>query len=168
MPKSPFGQRVEAHDPAIAARLAAVTSHDDLPQDNRTSPRLPLLSTAPVTRSIFQTATLQRAGTVVATISCAAEIGSLTIGRGAEANIRVDDAAVSSIHARITWNAERGVHVISDAGSTNGTRVNGQRIRGDMIVEDGAVIRLGKTTLHYCYHPVARRVTIGDDPVSCT
>src|SRR5688500_967960 len=41
------------------------------------------------------------------------------IGRAAGAQIRVDDGAISSKHAKIVWDGSR--HALVDLGSTNGT-----------------------------------------------
>ncbi|HUG13966.1 MAG TPA: FHA domain-containing protein [Thermomicrobiales bacterium] len=100
----------------------------------------------------LRTATLCDAtGRVLTTFSCAAEVGRITIGRGSEAHVRVNDLSVSTLHAAITWEAPRGAHLICDTGSTNGTFVNGQRIRGDAPLQHGATIRVGRTVLRYCH-----------------
>ncbi|MFN0145932.1 MAG: FHA domain-containing protein [Dehalococcoidia bacterium] len=66
-----------------------------------------------------------------------------TIGRSQRCDIPLDHPAVSLLHARIT-NADTSP-VIEDLGSTNGTFVNGQRIRpGDPYhLSPGDVIRMG-------------------------
>jgi two-component system, NtrC family, response regulator AtoC len=50
----------------------------------------------------------------------------VTIGRGADSGIRVDHGSVSRTQARL-WVTQEGVE-IEDAGSSNGTRVNAQRL----------------------------------------
>jgi len=52
----------------------------------------------------------------------------LTIGRDPQSNVALDHPAISRSHARITPAAEPGSYVIEDAGSSNGTFVNGERI----------------------------------------
>ena len=69
----------------------------------------------------------------------------LLIGRGPDAAIRLDDDYVSTRHARIgrsedTWYVE-------DLGSTNGTYLNGERLRVARPVVKGDRIQLGKTVL---------------------
>jgi two-component system cell cycle response regulator len=49
------------------------------------------------------------------------------IGRGKEAQVRMDDAGASRAHARLVQGAE-GAYVLEDLGSTNGTYVDGLRI----------------------------------------
>jgi pSer/pThr/pTyr-binding forkhead associated (FHA) protein len=68
------------------------------------------------------------------------------VGRGAENVIRLDaDSTVSSRHATIDSRAD-GVWV-EDAGSTNGTFVNGARVTSARLLLPGDVIRIGHTDL---------------------
>jgi predicted component of type VI protein secretion system len=70
----------------------------------------------------------------------------LVIGRGSNANIRIDDPGVSRRHVEFrpqTTDDGPAVMVI-DLGSTNGTSVNGQRVQHS-VVGDGAVIQVGGT-----------------------
>lgn len=50
----------------------------------------------------------------------------LTLGRGADASLRIDHPSVSRLHARLR--CEEGVWSIEDAGSKNGVYLNGTRI----------------------------------------
>lgn len=52
--------------------------------------------------------------------------GLLTIGRSAEASVRLPDEQVSRLHARLSKSGP--LHVLADAGSRNGSWVNGERI----------------------------------------
>ena len=68
----------------------------------------------------------------------------LLLGRDADCDLRFDpaaDAEVSARHAEVR--VENGVAFVRDANSTNGTYVNGERLRGERRLEDGDVIRLG-------------------------
>lgn len=68
----------------------------------------------------------------------------LDIGRGPDNGLILVDALVSRHHARLT---RRGDHlVISDAGSTNGTRVNGLVVR-EAVLDMGDVIDVGSHRL---------------------
>lgn len=71
--------------------------------------------------------------------------GSVTvIGRGAEADVVVDDPGVSRRHAEIHTGTGR-VRVV-DLGSTNGTFVDGERVgTGDLA--DGSRITVGRTRI---------------------
>jgi hypothetical protein len=65
----------------------------------------------------------------------------ITIGRGLDNDIVVDDAEVSRHHARLT---RRGHDwILEDLGSRNGTTVNGRRITGPVTLMPGAQVGLG-------------------------
>lgn len=73
----------------------------------------------------------------------------LTIGRGSEADLRINDPGISRVHARITVvaGASGGLQVsISDLNSTNGVIVDGQRIT-TAVLEDGSRIEIGSTRM---------------------
>jgi pSer/pThr/pTyr-binding forkhead associated (FHA) protein len=73
---------------------------------------------------------------------------AVTIGRGAQNDISLDeDDFASARHARIEPRRD-GVW-ISDAGSTNGTYVNGARLAKPRRLAPGDVIRVGSTDLRY-------------------
>jgi hypothetical protein len=69
-----------------------------------------------------------------------------TLGRG-EVEIRLDDPFASSRHARIF--REGPVVVIEDLGSTNGTYLNGELLRGPQPLHDGDRIRIGDSEFSY-------------------
>jgi len=71
--------------------------------------------------------------------------GITRLGRGVDADIRIDDAGVSRHHADVIIGSQA---VLRDLGSTNGTYVDGVKIR-EANLRDGATIRLGSTTLTY-------------------
>lgn len=66
------------------------------------------------------------------------------LGRGAEADVVVDDAGVSRRHAEI--HTEGGRVRVVDLGSTNGTFVDGERI-GTGELADGSRITIGRTRI---------------------
>jgi two-component system cell cycle response regulator len=67
-----------------------------------------------------------------------------SLGRSPENTFQFEDITVSRHHAAVAIDADGGVHV-TDQGSSNGTFVNGKRIRGDRPVrlQDGDRIQLG-------------------------
>jgi two-component system response regulator AtoC len=72
--------------------------------------------------------------------------GSLVLGRGCDADIRLDHACVSRAHARL----HLGVPIrIEDLGSANGTRVDGQPLTAGQLADVvvGAVVELGEVRL---------------------
>jgi hypothetical protein len=72
------------------------------------------------------------------------EGGTLTIGRGASNGLALDDGRVSRRHARLV--ARDGLLILTDLGSTNGTRVNGQAIR-ELTIGAGDEIRIGDSVI---------------------
>lgn len=72
-----------------------------------------------------------------------------TIGRGTDADIRINDPGISRLHARVNVHPEPDGSTsitIEDLGSTNGIHVNGQRVRSAGLSE-GSRIELGNTRL---------------------
>ena len=67
------------------------------------------------------------------------------VGRSADADLVVDERAVSRRHALLVGSAEPGTHAIRDLESVNGTWVNGKRIgTGDVPLSSGDRITLGR------------------------
>jgi hypothetical protein len=62
-------------------------------------------------------------------------------GRAAPAAVVLDDPAVSAQHARVE--PTRGGWLVSDLGSTNGTRVNERPINGSVRLRKGDALALG-------------------------
>lgn len=67
----------------------------------------------------------------------------MVIGRGAEADVRIDDPGVSRRHAELR--SSGGDVEFVDAGSTNGSKVNGVAV-SRAALRDGDKITLGSTT----------------------
>lgn len=85
---------------------------------------------------------------------------SVTIGRDtADANydVRLQDRAVSRPHARITRQGDQ--YVLEDLDSANGTWVNYEEIKGPRLLNDGDVIKVGKTVLVF-------RSPLGPNPLA--
>ena len=75
----------------------------------------------------------------------------LVVGRGTEADLRINDPGVSRRHAEIRiYPADAGSarpHVsVHDLGSTNGMLVNGHRVE-QATVDDGTVVKIGNTSM---------------------
>jgi len=69
----------------------------------------------------------------------------LLIGRGSDAQIRLDDDYVSTRHARIAASGEQWF--VEDLGSTNGTYIGSQRLSQPTTLQLGSKVRIGKTVL---------------------
>jgi FHA domain containing protein len=72
--------------------------------------------------------------------------GPTSIGRQETNDFILTDTNASRCHAYIDYEDHR--HVIHDAGSTNGTFVNGKRVRKAML-QPGDRIRTGETVFRY-------------------
>ena len=70
---------------------------------------------------------------------------SMTIGRGTECELLIDDTYASSQHARLF--GKNGTWYVEDLGSTNGTYVNDQKLASPAMVQQGDRIRVGTTML---------------------
>jgi len=68
------------------------------------------------------------------------------IGRLAESDVPVSDPGVSRRHAEVR--RQDGGYVLSDLGSTNGTRVN-EAVIGERVLEEGDRITIGRTVLEF-------------------
>ena len=78
-----------------------------------------------------------------------------TIGREPGCDLFLEDTTVSRAHARLTRTADGWL--LADLGSTNGTTVNGWRIREPVAVQAGDLVRFGSAEF------VVRGAQQGDD-----
>ena len=69
------------------------------------------------------------------------------LGRGASADIRLEDTFASSAHARLAPQGD--VMVIEDLGSTNGTYLNGEPLGGPQPLHPGDRIRIGDSEFSF-------------------
>jgi hypothetical protein len=70
--------------------------------------------------------------------------GSVTIGRGPDNSIAIDNLAISTHHAEIR--SEEGGLVVEDLNSLNGTFVNNQRVKRSAL-KHGDVVSIGKHSI---------------------
>jgi pSer/pThr/pTyr-binding forkhead associated (FHA) protein len=85
--------------------------------------------------------------------------GSITIGRGPDNSIPIDNLAVSNHHAEIR--SEEGHLVIQDLDSLNGTFVNNQRVKRSAL-KHGDVVSIGKHSIQ------VDEKSQGESPVAVT
>lgn len=69
------------------------------------------------------------------------------LGRGEQADIRLEDTFASSQHARLAPHGE--VIVLEDLGSTNGTYLNEEPLRGPQPLHPGDRIRIGDSVFTF-------------------
>lgn len=72
---------------------------------------------------------------------------SVLIGRSLDAQVSINEQAISNEHARIEQNGAN--FSLRDLGSTNGTYVNGQRLVDTVVLAGGDTIRMGSTTFTF-------------------
>jgi hypothetical protein len=73
--------------------------------------------------------------------------GGATLGRSRQCDIVLSDPNVSRQHAEIR--PRGGSWVMTDLGSTNGSRINGRPVEGSEVVRPGDEIELGSTALRF-------------------
>jgi serine/threonine-protein kinase len=71
----------------------------------------------------------------------------ITVGRGENNDVVIDDERVSRSHARLEINPHGEVKVI-DMGSTNGVMVNGVKVK-ETVIKPGDVVQMGGSTIRY-------------------
>jgi hypothetical protein len=72
------------------------------------------------------------------------------LGRGDQAEIRLEDPFASSSHAKLS--RQGGIVVIEDLGSTNGTYLNEELLSGPQPLHQGDRVRIGDSEFTYADH----------------
>lgn len=70
----------------------------------------------------------------------------ITVGRDSSSDKVIDDPYASQHHLQIIEHDD-GHFSLADFGSTNGTYVNGQKVRGEVPLNDMDIVRIGNTTI---------------------
>lgn len=73
--------------------------------------------------------------------------GGVTIGRSRQCEVMLDDANLSRAHAEIR--PRGGSWVVTDLGSTNGSRLNGRRLEATEVLKPGDELEFGATQLTF-------------------
>ncbi|QMV72010.1 FHA domain-containing protein [Comamonas piscis] len=71
-----------------------------------------------------------------------------TLGRRSTNDIVLTDMAVSGEHVAFTYEKKIGIVVVEDLGSTNGTRVNGLKVRRQ-VLQSGDLLDIGKCRIRF-------------------
>jgi len=74
------------------------------------------------------------------------------IGRNPTTDITLLDEGISREHALIIYDADEDSYTIEDLQSTNGTKVNGKRVRSAQL-EDGDDLQIGHTHFQFRISP---------------
>lgn len=69
-------------------------------------------------------------------------LSTTSVGRDSGNDVVLDDTFISAAHATVTWNGKGWV--LSDSGSTNGTRLNGKEVRRPVAMKPGDVVEFGQ------------------------
>ncbi len=72
------------------------------------------------------------------------EQAELLVGRSPEHGLKIADPRMSRVQFRVGWDSRQGRHRFTDAGSRNGTFLNG-RACDTSVLNDGDVLRAGDT-----------------------
>lgn len=78
----------------------------------------------------------------------------VTVGRGIESDIMIDDESISRVHAQFLRQATG--NYVQDLGSRNGTTVNRERLLGPRLLQFGDIVCIGNITLEYVSVEAAR------------
>jgi hypothetical protein len=73
--------------------------------------------------------------------------GGVTLGRDAEADVRLEDRFASGLHCRI--HSRGNAYYLEDLNSTNGTYLNGEQLSGEAELSDLDEIRIGETEFRF-------------------
>ncbi len=73
--------------------------------------------------------------------------GEIVLGRGAQAEIRLEDPFASAAHARIF--EQGGILAVEDLGSTNGTYLNEELLESPRPLHPGDRLRIGDSELSF-------------------
>ncbi len=87
---------------------------------------------------------------------------NLTLGREHDVDLVLEDTGISRRHAAVQM--QDGEAVVQDLGSSNGTFVNGERVRGARRLGEGDLIQLGDTVLEVRFSPEKTRVVPAAPP----
>lgn len=97
---------------------------------------------------------------------------TVTIGRVSDNTIQIDHASVSSHHAELT-DAGGGDYRLKDLDSTNGTRLNGERVTEENL-RDGDKLRFGQVEAAYASdisseeRPMPKEETVSAAPAAAS
>jgi hypothetical protein len=151
--------REHAHEQAYVFTGPVTISFDE--KDDLTTGRFRVRSAAlaqvtPAAGSVTDTA-VRRANVILEVNGMKHPLDppGIVIGRGTDADLRINDPGVSRRHAeiRVSANDTSGTDVsVVDLGSTNGMLVNGSRVQ-QATLEDGGTIKIGNTTMTVRFLP---------------
>jgi diguanylate cyclase (GGDEF)-like protein len=75
----------------------------------------------------------------------------ITMGRDERVDLPLNDGSISRAHCRVERDPENGRYVLVDLGSTNGTSLNGVRVRDHVPLTAGDKIFLGASVIRFSF-----------------
>lgn len=82
----------------------------------------------------------------------------ITVGRGAESDIVIDDASIARRH--VQFSRQTGGDYVQDLASYTGSQVNGEPLQAPRLLRMGDIITLGNVRLEYLLVPDAHTTSI--------
>jgi pSer/pThr/pTyr-binding forkhead associated (FHA) protein len=77
------------------------------------------------------------------------------IGRNPTTDITLLDEGISREHALIVYDPDEDTYTVEDLQSTNGTKVNGKRVRSSQLA-DGDDLQIGHTQFQFLLGPSSK------------
>ena len=118
--------------PAGAAQRLSDTMHGVPDEPERNTPPGP--EAAPLASLLFRSGDLKGRRLPI-------KVPVVNIGRGDYNDIVIADGSVSTMHAKLQ--RREAIWILSDLGSTNGTYVEGERLKGESALTPGTTLRFG-------------------------
>ena len=82
--------------------------------------------------------------------TCALQASTLvSVGRDDQCTFQIVDYEISRRHFQIRYDRDASCHFAVDMRSANGVYVNDERITADRQLDEGDVIRIGKSEIRY-------------------
>jgi pSer/pThr/pTyr-binding forkhead associated (FHA) protein len=88
----------------------------------------------------------------------------LTIGRGFESDVIINDASISRRHAQVVRQVNGDY--VQDLASRNGTKVNDELLKAPRLLQQGDIVCLGNIRLEYTLVPEAQTSPLPPLPIS--
>jgi FHA domain-containing protein len=157
--------REHAHDQAYVFTGPVTISFDE--KDDLTTGRFRVRSAAlakvtPASASSVTDTAVRRANVILEVngMRHPLEPPGIVVGRGHDADLRINDPGVSRRHVEFRVHPGEGAPTVSvlDLGSTNGMMVNGHQV-DQALLDDGGTVKIGNTTMtvHFVPEPGGAR-----------
>jgi FhaA, N-terminal domain/FHA domain len=144
------GELAERPEPRAGGPVSPVAPEPDWASSERSGGRTMVHSTAERVAEGLADARgsrRRRAVLILGSKRLVVDDAGVTLGRSRSSDVMVDDPNVSRAHAEVR--AHGSTWVLTDLGSTNGTRLNGRRVTQPEVLGPGDQIEVGTTTLTF-------------------